>query len=361
MLKVMSAVQARVHYAFKQELKLLAGIIRDYTDDSYEYEPNDGPRHAKKADYDMVEIIPVSDPNAATMSQRVVQYQAVIQLSQTAPQIYNLPQLHRQMLEVLGIKDAAKLVPVEDDEKPTDPISENMNVLNGKPIKAFIYQDHEAHIAAHMNMMQDPNIQQMIGQNPMAGQISAALQAHIAEHVGFAYRRRVEEQLGIPLPAPDEELPEELELQVSRLVAEASKRVLANSQAEAAQQQAQQQAQDPLVQMQQAELQLKQQELQMKQAAQQADMQMKQGELQMKQAAQQADLQIKQGELAIREKQLAVEAATKADELKLKEKELAVRAAQAADTIKQKGELEGMRMGIDIAKTKDQPKGGTNR
>jgi hypothetical protein len=302
------------------------------------------------------------------MSQRVVQYQAVIQLSQTAPQIYNLPQLHRQMLEVLGIKDAAKLVPVEDDEKPTNPVSENMNVLNGKPVKAFIYQDHEAHIAAHMNMMQDPNIQQMIGQNPMAGQISAALQAHIAEHVGFAYRRRVEEQLGIPLPAPDEELPEELELQVSRLVAEASKRVLANSQAEAAQQQAQQQAQDPLVQMQQAELQLKQQELQMKQAAQQADMQMKQGELQvkqgelqMKQAAQQADLQIKQGELAIREKQLAVEAATKADEFKLKEKELAVRAAQAADTIKQKGELEGMRMGIDIAKTKDQSKGGTNR
>jgi len=325
MLKVMSAVQARVHFAFKQELKLLAAIIRGYTDDEYDYEPVDGVRRAKQSDYDMVEIIPVSDPNAATMSQRVVQYQAVIQLSQTAPQIYDMPQLHRQMLEVLGIRDAAKLVPVEDDEKPTDPVSENMNAMNLKPLKAFIYQDHEAHIAVHMNAMQDPIIQQMIGQNPQANQIAAALQSHIAEHVGFAYRRRIEEQLGIPLPAPDEEMPEELELQVSRLVAEASKRVLANSQAEVAQRQAMQQAQDPIVQMQQAEL------------------------------------QIKQGELALKEKKIAVDAAARADELALREKELAVKAAQAADTLKQKGELEGMRLGIDVAKTKTQPKGGTNR
>lgn len=325
MLKVMSAVQARVHYAFKQELKLLAAIIRDYTDDEYDYEPTEGVRRAKQSDYDMVEIIPVSDPNAATMSQRVVQYQAVIQLSQTAPQIYDMPQLHRQMLEVLGIKDAAKLVPVEDDEKPTDPVMENMNAMNLKPLKAFIYQDHEAHIAVHMNAMQDPIIQQMIGQNPQANQIGAALQAHIAEHVGFAYRQRIEQQLGIPLPAPGEELPEELELQISRLVAEASKRVLANSQNEVAQRQAMQQAQDPLVQMQQQEL------------------------------------AIKQGELALKEKKVAVDAAAKADELKLREKELAVRAAQAADTIKQKGELEGMRMGIDIAKSKSQLRGGNNR
>ena len=325
MLKVMSAVQARVHFAFKQELKLLAAIIRDYTDDEYDYEPVDGVRRAKQSDYDMVEIIPVSDPNAATMSQRVVQYQAVIQLSQTAPQIYDMPQLHRQMLEVLGIRDAAKLVPVEDDEKPTDPVSENMNAMNLKPLKAFIYQDHEAHIAVHMNAMQDPIIQQMIGQNPQANQIASALQAHIAEHVGFAYRRRIEEQLGIPLPAPDEEMPEELELQVSRLVAEASRRVLANSQAEVAQKMAQQQAQDPIVQMQQAEL------------------------------------QIKQGELALKEKKIAVDAAAKADELALREKELAVKAAQAADTLKQKGELEGMRLGIDVAKNRTQPKGGTNR
>ena len=322
MLKVMSAVQARVHYAFKQELKLLAAIIRDYTDDEYDYEPSEGVRRAKQSDYDMVEIIPVSDPNAATMSQRVVQYQAVIQLSQTAPQIYNMPQLHRQMLEVLGIKDAAKLVPVEDDEKPTDPVTENMNAMNLKPMKAFIYQDHEAHIAVHMNAMQDPIIQQMIGQNPQANQIGAALQAHIAEHVGFAYRKRIEEQLGMPLPAPDEEVPEELELQISRLVAEASKRVLANSQNEVAQKQAMAQAQDPLVQMQQAELQLK------------------------------------QGELALKQKKMAIDAAAKADELKLREKEIAVKAAQAADTLKQKGELEGMRLGIDIAKSKAQPKGG---
>ena len=325
MLKVMSAVQARVHYAFKQELKLLAAIIRDYTDDEYDYEPTEGVRHAKKSDYDMVEIIPVSDPNAATMSQRVVQYQAVIQLSQTAPQIYDMPQLHRQMLEVLGIKDAAKLVPVEDDEKPTDPVMENMNAMNLKPLKAFIYQDHEAHIAVHMNAMQDPIIQQMIGQNPQANQIGAALQAHIAEHVGFAYRRRIEEQLGIPLPAPGEEMPEALELQVSRLVAEASKRVLANSQAEVAQKQAMQQAQDPIVQMQQQEL------------------------------------AIKQGELALKEKKIAVDAAAKADELALREKELAVKAAQAADQLQQKSELEGMRLGIDVAKTRSQPRGGNNR
>jgi hypothetical protein len=321
MLKVMSAVQARVHYSFKQELKLLAGIIRDYTDNTYDYEPVDGPRRAKQSDYDMVEIIPVSDPNAATMSQRVVQYQAVIQLSQTAPQIYNLPQLHRQMLEVLGIRDAAKLVPVEEDEKPTDPVTENMNVMNGKPVKAFLYQDHEAHITVHMSAIQDPNIQQLIGQNPMANQIGAAIQAHIAQHVGFAYRRRIEEQLGIPLPSPEEEMPEELELQVSRLVAESAKRVLANSQAEAAQQQAQQQAQDPIVQMQQAEL------------------------------------QIKQGELALKEKKIQVDAATKADELGLREKELQVKAAQAADEMKQKAEIEGMRLGIDIGKSRDKLKG----
>jgi hypothetical protein len=323
MLKVMSAVQARVHYSFKQELKLLAGIIRDYTDNTYDYEPVDGPRRAKQSDYDMVEIIPVSDPNAATMSQRVVQYQAVIQLSQTAPQIYNLPQLHRQMLEVLGIRDAAKLVPVEEDEKPTDPVTENMNVMNGKPVKAFIYQDHEAHITVHMSAIQDPNIQQLIGQNPMANQIGAAIQAHIAQHVGFAYRRRIEEQLGIPLPSPEEEMPEELELQVSRLVAESAKRVLANSQAEAAQQQAQQQAQDPIVQMQQAEL------------------------------------QIKQGELALKEKKIQVDAASKADEITLRKKELAVKAAQAVDELKQKAEIEGMRLGIDIGKSRE--KGGNNR
>ena len=341
MLKVMSAVQARVHYAFKEEIQLLAGIIRDYTDDKYDYEPESADEHAKAKDYDMVEIIPVSDPNAATMSQRIVQYQAVIQLSQTAPQIYNLPQLHRQMLETLGIKNAAKLVPTEDDEKPMDPVSENMDVLNGKPVKAFIYQDHEAHIQVHMNAMQDPIVAQLVGQNPRANQIMAAMQAHIAEHVGYAYRRKIEEQVGIPLPAPDDEIPEELELQVSRLAAEASKRVLANSQSEVAQKRAQQQAQDPLIQMQQQELMLKQ------------------AEQQRKAQKDQLDIQLKQAELAIKEKEMMVDAAAKADELKLKEKELLVKTAKDADELKAKQEIEGMKMGISVGQSRQ--RGGRNQ
>jgi chaperonin GroES len=338
MLKVMSAVQARVHYAFKQELKLLAAIIRDYTDDSYDYEPQDGEPHAKKSDFSMVEVIPVSDPNAATMSQRVVQYQAVIQLSQTAPQIYNLPELHRQMLEVLGIKNAAKLIPLEDDQKPQDPISENMNMITGKPVKAFIYQDHEAHIQAHMNAAQDPNIQKMIGQNPMAMQIQAALHAHVAEHLGFAYRRKIEEAVGIPLPAPDEELPEELELQVSRLVAEGSKRVLAEGQRQAAQEQAQQQAQDPVIQMQQQELAIKQ-----------------------------GELDIKKAELQLKQSQLAVDATARLDDLELKEKRLALDAIKASEELDLKGQVEGVKIGTQIAKTqaeiargKTQPPKGAN-
>jgi hypothetical protein len=332
MLKVMSAVQARVHYAFKQELKLLAAIIRDYTDDNYDYEPHEGMPHAKRSDYDMVEIIPVSDPNAATMSQRIVQYQAVIQLSQTAPQIYNLPELHRQMLDTLGIRNAAKLIPIEDDQKPTDPVSENMNALKGTPLKAFIYQDHEAHLKVHMNAMQDPLILQMVGQNPKANAIMGAMQAHIAEHVGFAYRKRIEEQLGIPLPQPGEEMPEELELQVSRLVAEASKRVLTNSQATVAQQKAQAAAQDPVLQMQQQEMQLKAQEV------------------------------------AIKGQKVAADAAAKADEIELKEKELSIKAAQAADDLDLRGQIEGLKAGIEIRKAKDQmamqerkPKGGGNQ
>jgi hypothetical protein len=301
MLKVMSAVQARVHYAFKQELQLLAAIIRDYTDEDYDYDPETADRKAKKSDYDHVEIIPVSDPNAATMSQRVVQYQAVIQLSQTAPQIYDLPQLHRQMLEVLGIKNAAKLVPVEDDFKPRDPVSENMEALKGKPLKAFIYQDHEAHIQVHMSMMQDPMIMQMIGQNPMAQQMMAAMQAHIAEHVGFKYRNQIQEQLGMPLPPPDEEMPEELEVQVSRLVAAASQQVLLASQKQAQAIQTAQQMQDPVVQMQQAEMQIKAQEAQTK--AQKVAL----------------DAQAKERELSLREKEAMLRIALDEQELELKQ------------------------------------------
>jgi hypothetical protein len=263
-LKTMSAVQARVHYSMKQEFKLLKNIIQDYAPTEYEYEPEEGDRTAKQSDYAMVEVIPVSDPNSSTMAQRIMQYQAVIQLDAGAPQIYDLPQLHRQMIEVLGVKNAEKLVPVEDDQKPRDPVSENMAFLNGKPTKAFIYQDHEAHIASHNSFMQDPQMAAQIGQNPLAQKIQAAAMAHIAEHLGFQYRRQVEEQLGVPLPAPNEEMTEDMEVELSRLVAMGSAQVLQANQAKAQQMQAQQQQQDPIVQMQQAELQIKQQELQLK-------------------------------------------------------------------------------------------------
>ena len=259
-LKTMSAVQARVHYSMKQEFKLLKEIIRDYTPEDYNYTPEGGDRKAKQSDYDLVEIIPVSDPNSSTMAQRIMQYQAVIQLAQSAPQIYNLPHLHRQMIEVLGVKNADKLVPIDDDQKPRDPISENMAFLNGKPTKAFIYQDHEAHIAVHSTFMQDPMIAAAMGQSPMATQMQAAIQAHIAEHLGYAYRVKIQERLGAPLPTPDVELSPELEVQLSRVVAQAAQQLLTINKGQAAQQQAQQQAQDPILQMQMQELQIKKQD-----------------------------------------------------------------------------------------------------
>jgi len=263
-LKVMSAVQARLHYTFKQELRLLAAIIRDYTDPDYDYDPIDAPRKAKKEDYNHVDILPVSDPNAATMSQRVVQYQAVIQMAQMAPDIYDLPQLHRQMLAVLGIKEADKLVPLPDDQKPKDPVSENMAALRLEPLKAFFYQDHQSHIQVHMMAMQDPIVMELVGQNPKAPQIQAAMMAHVAEHVGYAYRQKIEQQLGMPLPPEDDKLPPEMEIQLSGMMAQAAQQVLQQSQAMAAQKQAQQQQQDPMIQMQQQELQIKQQELALK-------------------------------------------------------------------------------------------------
>jgi hypothetical protein len=287
-LKVMSAVQARVHYALRQELKLLAGIIRDYTDDDYNYEPESGDFQVKKSDYSHVDVLPVSDPNAATLSQRVVQYQAVIQLAQSAPQIYNLPELHRQMLDVLGIKNADKLVPLEDDQKPRDPVSENMNALKGKPMKAFIYQDHEAHIKVHQMAMQDPLIQQMIGQNPQAQAIQGAMMAHIAEHLGFAYRQKMEQAMGAPLPAPNAEMPEDMEIQISQLVAQAAPQILAQSQAVVAQQQSQQNQQDPVMQAQLIDQQVKQGELQRKIAKDKADEQFRAQEIQLKAQEQQS-------------------------------------------------------------------------
>ena len=327
-LKVMSAVQARIHYSFKQELKLLRDIIRDYTPDEYNYEPVDGTPRAKKSDYDRVDVIPVSDPNAATMAQKIVQYQAVLQLAQNAPQIYDLPQLHRQMLEVLGIKNAQKLVPLEDDKKPKDPITENMEVLAGKPLKAFIYQDQDAHITSHTAFLNDPMTAQIIGQNPMANQITAALQAHIAEHYGFKYRLMVEQQLGAPLPKPDEELPEEYEVQISRLVAQASQQVLLQNQQQAAQQKAMEQAQDPIIQMQMQELAIKGQEVQRK-------------------------VQKDQTDAELRAAQLALEKERIETQAEIEGNKLGAQLAKDREELEVKTEQEGTRLGVEIARSKE--------
>ena len=326
-LKSMSAVQARVHYAMKQEFKLLKHIIAEYTPESYSYEPEEGSRKAKKSDYDNVDVLPVSDPNAATMAQKIVQYQAVIQLAQQAPQIYDMPYLHRQMLEVLGIKNASKLVPLKDDEdrKPRDPVSENMDVINGKPVKAFIYQDHEAHMAVHMAFMGDPKIQQVIGQNPMAQQMAAAMAAHIQEHLAFEYRRQLEQQAGVPLPPPDSDMSEDVEIQISRLAAAAAQQLLRKDQAEQQMMQNQQMMQDPIVQMQMQEL------------------------------------QIKQGELELKKQKLVMEAAEKQDRIELEEQRIAAqkeiaglqvgaKIATDKNNLDAKQEEAGLRLGVEIAR-----------
>ena len=315
-LKPMAAVQARVHYTMKQEFKLLKAIMAEYAPAEYTYVPVRGEVSAKQADYMMVDVIPVSDPNNSTMAQRVVQYQTVLQMSEKAPQIYDLPQLHRQMIEVLGVKNADKLVPTKDDAKPTDPISENMDALIGKPMKAFIYQDHEAHIATHTSFMQDPLMAQMIGQNPQAKQIMASLQAHIAEHLGFAYRQKIEEKLGVPLPAPNEELPEDMEVQLSRLVADAGKQLTQANQQQAAQQKAQQQQQDPIIQMKQAELQVKQQEQQRKMAKDQADSALQKEKLDLQKAKDATSAMLDAERVKIEQAEVAIEAEEKGVKLK---------------------------------------------
>lgn len=264
-LKVMSAVQARVYASMEQEFKLVAALVRDFTPAEYEYDPDYGASpQQKKEDYSKTDIVPVADPNASTMAQRIIQYQAAVQLAQQAPQVYNLAELHRQVLETMGIKDADKIVKIEEDQRPTDPVTENMDMLNMKPVKAFLEQDHDAHLAVHRSAMQDPMIAQMIGQNPNAQAMQQAFMAHMMEHVGFKYRQMIEQQLGVALPPPDEKLPPDLEVQISRLVAQAAPAVLAASQNQAQAQQAQQQAQDPVLQMQQKELMLKEQEIQVK-------------------------------------------------------------------------------------------------
>ena len=332
-LKVMSAVQARIHYSMKQELRLLKDIIRDYTPESYSYEPVDGRPRAKRSDYELVTVIPVSDPNAATMAQKIVQYQAVLQLAQGAPQIYNMPQLHRQMLDVLGIRNAQKLIPLEEDKKPKDPITENMDVLNQKPLKAFIYQDQDAHIAAHTNFLQDPTTAAVIGQNPLAQQMTAALQAHIAEHFGFKYRQMIEQQMGAPLPYMKDEdedaLPEDYEIQISRLVAQASTQLLAQNQAAAAQQQAQQQAEDPIVQMQMQELQIKAQEQQRKAQKDQVDAQ-------------------------LRVEQLAIERQRVEGQLEIEGTRLGANIEKDKTSLDRKSEFDGTKLGVDMAHKRQQ-------
>jgi len=330
-LKVMTAVQSRLHFAMKQEFKLLKGIIADYCPEDYDYEPVDARRSARKEDYDLVDVIPVSDPNAATMAQKIVQYQAVLQLAQTAPQLYNLPVLHRQMIEILGIKNASKLVPIEDDAVPVDPVQENQNLLIGKPVKAFIQQNHEAHIQVHMAAMQNPKIMQLMQMNPQAQAIQAAAMAHINEHIAFEYRKQVEMQLGTPLPGEEanKEISPEMADQIAMMSAKASAILLQRDQQEAKQQQAQQQMQDPIVQMQMQEL------------------------------------QIKQGELQLKQQKMQTEAAAKADQLEIErariesQKEIAAMqvgatAAAARDKLKQQMESEGARMGIDAAKHRAQ-------
>jgi len=330
-LKVMGAVQARMHYSMRQEFRLLKAIIADYTPEEYDYEPVDGSRRAKKSDYDMVAVIPVSDPNAATMAQKIVQYQAALQLAQTAPQLYNLPLLHRQMIEVLGIKNAAKLIPIEDDATATDPVQENQNVLTGKPVKAFIEQDHQAHIAVHTSMLQNPKIMGMIAQTPQGQAIMAGMQAHINEHLAYAYRKEVEQTVGLLLPTEEQEknMAPEVAAQVAQLAAQASTRMTQQAQAMAAQQQAQQQMQDPLVQMQQQELQIKMQELQLKAQKQQID------------AAAKAD-------------QLRIEESRIAAQKEIAAMQVGASAAAAKDKLQKQQLLEGTRIGVDIAKSRAQ-------
>jgi hypothetical protein len=356
-LKVMTAVQSRIHAAMKQEFKLLKVIIADYCPEEYAYEPVDGRRSARKGDYDMVDVIPVSDPNAATMAQKIVTYQAVLQLAQSAPQLYDLPLLHRQMIEVLGVKNAAKLVPVEDDATPTDPVQENQDLLTGKPVKAFVEQNHQAHIQVHMSAIQNPRIQQMMQQNPQAQAIMAAAMAHINEHVAFQYRIEIEQAMGMPLPPAKGEdgekvqVPQQMADQIAMMAAQASQQLLQRDQQQHQQQQAQQQMQDPVVQMQMQELQLKMKDLELKAQKQQAEAQTKAQQLQIEQARIAA-----QKEIAAM--QVAANSATSREKL-AKQSEIE-NARLSADVMKhshqlnRQSEMEGTRLNIDVAKHRAQ-------
>jgi hypothetical protein len=344
-LKVMTAVQARMHYAFKQELKLLAHLIKEDTPVDYDYEPEYGSKNAKQSDYDQVDIIPVSDPNAATMSQRVVQYQAVIQMAQMAPDIYDMPELHRRMLEVMGIKGADKLVPLPEDQKPKDPVTENQSILKMEPVKAFIYQDHQAHIAVHMSMIQDPTIAALIGQNPNAPKIQAAMMAHIAEHAGYSYRQQIEQQMGMPIPQEDDDtvMPPQIEKQMSAMMAQAANQVLMQHQQQAKQQQAQQQQQDPMFQLQQQELQLRQQELQLKGQEFQARMAMEDKKLQVQ-------AMDKASKLKLDDKRIQMDGLNKAAQIRANQQDVGLELMKHGSNMKHEEKLQNMAQGLDLVK-----------
>jgi len=301
-LKTMSAIQARIHYSMHEEFRLLKDIIRDYTPEEYAYDPEEGGRQIKQSDYDQVDVIPVSDPNSATMAQKVVQYQAVLQLATGAPQLYDLPLLHRQMLDVLGIKNAAKLVPMQDDQRPRDPVTENMDILKGKPVKAFMYQDHQAHMAVHQMAMQDPKIQSVLQQNPNAPGLQAAMMAHINEHLGYEYKKQIEAQIGMQIPDYEDEqtIPEDMESQIAQMAAQASQQLLQQHQQEAQQQQNQQQMQDPIIQMQMQELQIKQAEVQRKIAKDKLDAEAKDKQMQIELARIDAQKEIAGANMAMK-------------------------------------------------------------
>jgi len=338
-LKIMSAVQARIHYAMHEEFRLLKGIIRDFTPDEYSYEPEEGTRRAKQSDYDQVDVVPVSDPNAATMSQKVVQYQAILQLAQSAPQIYDLPILHRQMIEVLGVKNANKLVPMQDDRKPRDPVTENMDLLRGKPVKAFAYQDHKAHIMVHTAAKNDPQVQSIVGQNPqMAQQLVAAMDAHINEHVAFEYKNQIEQAIGMGIPSfeeenkdDQEEISKDMELEISRRAAMASQQILQQHMQQAQQQQNQQQMQDPIIQMQMQELQIKQAEVQRKIAKDKLD-------------------------AAAKDKQLQVEMERINAQKEIAGANMAMKHTADKSRNDSQMEMEGFRQGMDLQKLKLKPK-----
>lgn len=334
-MKVMSAVQARLHASMRVELRILTHVVRDFGPDQYPYATKGEPIVPEDFD-DRVDIIPVSDPNAGTMAQRIMQYQAALQLAAQAPEMYDMPLLHRQMLEVLGIRDADKIVPTDADMKPTDPVSENMNLLNGKPVKAFIYQDHEAHIQTHMSLLQDPQVMEVMAKSPNAKKAQAELAAHVQEHLAFQYRQNIERELGVPLPPPEEPLPEDIEYRISQLVAPAAAQLSGKAQREQQMEQAQKQMQDPLIQIQMQELQIKQADIQRKAQAEMAriqlDMQKSMAKAQLDQQRLEQDRQIQTAKIGA---QIAKDNAQEQLE---------------TDRIASQEQIAGAKLGVDIAK-----------